>query len=312
VSHDVGRQAIFKKRTDYWGKPAYLDELNYIDLGADITTHLAALTSGQVDLLYRATIAEFDLMKSMGNIQILTGKAAHTLAIRMQVDQKPIDDIRVRKAVQLAADNAQMLTIAYRGEGDIGANYHVSQVQADYAPVAAIPRDVAAAKALLTEAGYADGLDIELTLGNTQGKWEQDTAQVLQQNLAEAGIRLKLNVLPASQYWPIWDKVPFGVTYWAHRPLGSMTLDLAYRTGGAWNESHYASEAFDAALNKAMGTVDPAMRAEAMAEAETILRDDAVLVQPYWPNRFSAAALNVRGFALHPADYFRMDGVWLA
>jgi peptide/nickel transport system substrate-binding protein len=155
-------------------------------------------------------------------------------------------------------------------------------------------------------------LDIELTLGNTQGKWEQDTAQVLQQNLAEAGIPLKLNVLPASQYWPIWDKVPFGVTYWAHRPLGSMTLDLAYRTGGAWNESHYASEAFDAALNKAMGTVDPAMRAEAMAEAETILRDDAVLVQPYWPNRFSAAALNVRGFALHPADYFRMDGVWLA
>ncbi|WP_394155033.1 ABC transporter substrate-binding protein [Loktanella salsilacus] len=312
VSHDVGREAVFSKREDYWGTPAHLDTLQYIDLGADITTHLAALSSGQVDVLYRATIAEYDLMKSLGNIQILTGKAAHTLAIRMQVDQAPFDDIRVRKAVQLAANNPQMLEIAYRGEGDLGANYHVSEVQADYAPVPAIPRDVAAAKALLAEAGYADGLEIELTLGNTQGKWEQDTAQVLQQNLAEAGIQLKLNVLPASQYWPIWDKVPFGVTYWAHRPLGTMTLDLAYRTGGAWNESHYANPEFDAALNKAMATVDPAERTAAMTDAETILRDDAVLVQPYWPNRFSAAAENVRGFALHPADYFRMDGVWLA
>lgn len=312
VSHEVGRQAIFRKREDYWGTPAHLDELHYIDLGADITTHLAALSSGQVDVLYRATIAEYDLMKSLPNIQILTGKAAHTLAIRMQVDQKPFDDIRVRKAVQLAADNAQMLAIAYRGEGDVGANYHVSPVQADYAPVDAIARDVAAAEALLAEAGHADGIDLELTLGNTQGKWEQDTAQVLQQNLAEAGIRLKLNVLPASQYWPIWDKVPFGVTYWAHRPLGTMTLDLAYRSGGAWNESHYTNPAFDEALNKTMALVDPEARREAMAVTETILRDDAVLVQPYWPNRFSAAAQNVRGFVLHPSDFFRMDGVWLA
>lgn len=312
VSHEVGRQAVFRKREDYWGKPAYLDELHYIDLGADITTHLAALSSGQVDVLYRTTIAEYDLMQSLPNIQVLTGKAAHTLAIRMQVDQKPFDDIRVRKAVQLAADNAQMLAIAYRGQGEPGANYHVSEVQADYAPVPAIPRDVDAAKALLAEAGFPDGIDLELTLGNTQGKWEQDTAQVLQQNLAEAGIRLKLNVLPASQYWPIWDKVPFGVTYWAHRPLGTMTLDLAYRSGGAWNESRYSNPAFDEALNLAMSLVDPDQRRAAMEKVQTILRDDAVLVQPYWPNRFSAAAPHVRGFVLHPSDFFRMDDVWLA
>jgi len=155
-------------------------------------------------------------------------------------------------------------------------------------------------------------LDLELTLGNTQGTWEQDTAQVLQQNLAEAGVRLKLNVLPASQYWPIWDKVPFGLTYWAHRPLGAMTLDLAYRSGGAWNESHFANKEFDAALDKALAVVDPAKRPEAMKDVQQILQDSGVIVQPYWPNRFSAAATTVRGFVLHPADYFRMDGVWLA
>lgn len=312
VSHEVGRQAIFAKRPDYWGTPAHLDEIHYIDMGTDVTTHLAALASGQIDVIYRASIAEYDLMNSLPSIQILKANPAHTLVMRMQVDAKPFDDVRVRKAVQLAADNKQMLDVAYRGEGVVGGNFHVSPNQPDYYPLEPVARDVEKARALLAEAGHEDGIDIELTLGNTQGKWEQDTAQVLQQNLAEAGIRLKLNVLPASQYWPVWDKVPFGLTYWAHRPLGAMTLDLAYRSGGAWNESHFASPAFDAALDKAMALVDPAERKEAMREVEQILQDNAIMVQAYWPSRFSAAAKNVRNFQLHPADYFRMDGVWLA
>lgn len=311
-SFEVGRQAVFTKRTDYWGTPAHLDGIHYIDMGTDVTTHLAALASGQIDVIYRASIAEYDLMKSLPNIQVLKANPAHTLVMRMQVDAKPFDDVRVRKAIQLAADNKQMLNVAYRGEGVIGANVHVSPTQPDYFPLEPVARDVEKAKALLAEAGYKDGLDIEITLGNTQGKWEQDTAQVLQQNLAEAGIRLKLNVLPASQYWPVWDKVPFGLTYWAHRPLGSMTLDLAYRSGGAWNESHFASKEFDAALDKAMAVVDPAMRSEAMREVEQILQDNAVIVQAYWPSRFCATSMKVRNYKLHPADYFRMDGIWLA
>ena len=312
VSYEVGRQAVFAKRPDYWGTPAHLDEIHYIDMGTDVTTHLAALASGQIDVIYRASIAEYDLMKSLPNIQVLKANPAQTLVMRMQVDAKPFDDVRVRKAVQLAANNQQMLDVAYRGEGVIGANFHVAPTQPDYFPLPPIARDVEKAKALLAEAGYKDGIDLEITLGNTQGKWEQDTAQVLQQNLAEAGIRLKLNVLPASQYWPVWDKVPFGLTYWAHRPLGAMTLDLAYRSGGAWNESHFASKEFDAALDKAMAVVDPAKRSEAMRDVEQILQDSAVMVQAYWPSRFSAAAKNVMNFSLHPADYFRMDGVWLA
>ncbi len=129
--------------------------------------------------------------------------------MRMQSDQKPFDDVRVRKAVQLAADNKQMLDVAYRGEGEVALNFHVSPVQPDYFALPAVTRDVEKAKALLAEAGHKDGLDIELTLGNTQGTWEQDTAQVLQQNLAEAGIRLKLYVLPGPRnIGRVWDKVP--------------------------------------------------------------------------------------------------------
>ncbi|MFI4982352.1 MAG: ABC transporter substrate-binding protein, partial [Nevskiales bacterium] len=115
-----------------------------------------------------------------------------------------------------------------------------------------------------------------------------------------------------SEFWPIWDKVPFGLTFWVHRPLAVMTLDLAYRSGGAWNESRFSNADFDAALNKADGIVDPKQRSVAMESVERILQDNAVMVQPFWSDRFGAASNKVRGFRLHPSTYSNLFKTWLA
>lgn len=309
---EVGREARFERRPDYRGTPPPLARIDYIDLGPEVATHVAALAAGQVDILYRATIAELDLVERLQDAQLLEAQAAWTLAMRMKVDAPPFDDIRIRRAVQLAADNDAMLRLAYRGRGTVAGDFHVAPFQPDYGAVAAVPRDVAKARSLLAEAGYPGGLDVELALGNTQGRWEQDTAQVLQQNLAEAGIRVKLKVMPAAEYWSVWDKVPFGATAWAHRPLGIMTLDAAYRSDSAWNESGFCDPAFDAELDAALAEVDPRARADVMAGLQARLRDAAVLVQPYWPAKFTAVSTRVRGFVLHPSEYFRMDTVSLA
>lgn len=308
----VGQGASFKRRADYWGTAPYLDEIHFIDLGADISAQVAALAAGQVDILYKLSIEHVDLVKRIPNAVLLTGSSAQTLCLRMQVDQKPFDDIRIRRAVQLSANNKQMLDLAYRGQGTVSQNDHVSPIQPEYFALPPMQRDVAQARALLKEAGYPDGIDIKLVLGNTQGRYEQDTAQVLQQNCREAGIRIALDVLPATEYWPIWNKVPFGVTYWAHRPLAVMTLDLAYRSGAAWNETHFNSPAFDAALDHASAILDPHERSKAMQAVEQILRDNAVMVQPYFPAPFTATAKNVHGYKLNPADYFDLFTVWLS
>jgi peptide/nickel transport system substrate-binding protein len=196
--------------------------------------------------------------------------------------------------------------------GVVGENVHVAPFQPDYGAVEPARRDIAKARRLLAEAGRPDGIDLTLTLGNTQGRWEQDTAQVLQQNCAEAGIRLRLNVIPPAEYWSVWTKTPFGLTYWSHRPLGVMLYDLAYRTGSAWNESRFADPAFDQALDAALALLDPRLRAAKMARAEAILRDQAVIVQPFWAEKFTAVAERVIGHRAHPSDYFRMDRVGLA
>ncbi len=311
VRYEVGRAARFRRRATYWGATPRVEEIDYIDLGPDVATHVAALAAGQVDVLYRVTISELDLVKRLPHARLLKTQAAHTLVMRMQSDQKPYDDIRVRQAVLSAADNARMLKFAYRGYGLVGENTHVAPSQPDYAALPAQPRDVAKARRLLTEAGHPGGVDLTLTLGNTQGRWEQDTAQILQQDCAEAGIRIRLNVVPPAEYWSVWDKTPFGLTYWSHRPLGVMVYDLAYRAGSVWNESRFANPDFDHALDAAMGILDPKARAVAMGRAETVLRDHAVILQPYWPEKFTAVSDRVIGHRVHPSDYFRMDRVGL-
>ena len=312
VEFAVGQKATLKRKAAYWGQPVHLDEIRFIDLGTDVTASIQALAAGQVDIVPSINTTDIDVVKRLPNATLLSGHAAQTICIRMQVNQKPFDDIRVRKAMVLAADNQKILELGYRGLGMVAENHHVAPFQPEYFKLPPMKRDVAQAKALLAEAGYKDGIDVSLTLGNTQGRWEQDCAQILQQQVAEAGIRMKLDVKPSAEFWPIWDKVPFGLTFWAHRPLAVMTLDLAYRGGGAWNESRYASAEFDAALNKATGIVDPKQRAVAMEAVERILQDAAVMVQPFWGDRFGAISNKVRGFRLHPATYNALANVWLA
>jgi len=312
TDYHVSRIAVFRRRQGYWGQPAYLDEIRYLDLGTEIATHVAALAAGQVDLLYRITISELDLVKRFPAMQLLTEPSAQTLVMRMQQDKKPFDDIRVRKAVVLCADREQMLRFAYRNYGVLGEHHHVAPFHPDYFRLPPIKRDVETARRLLADAGYPNGIDLTLALGNTQGRYEQDTAQILQQNCAEAGIRLSLQVMPAAQYWTIWDKVPFGMTYWGHRPLGVMVLELAYRSGSVWNESHFSNATFDAALDHALGILDPHERCAAMGDAERILQEEAVMVQAYFPKKFTVASAHVRDFRADPQDYYRMDKVWLA
>lgn len=312
IQLDVGEQAVFRRRQSYWGKMPYLEEIRFIDLGEDSAAQIAALAAGQVDMLQSVNVSDLEVIQRLPGVVLQSVHSAQTTSLRMQVDQKPFDDLRVRRAISLAANNQQMLDLAYRGKGTVAENHHVAPSHPDYFKLPALKRDVEQAKHLIREAGHADGLKVEMTVGNTHGRWEQDACQILQQNCAEVGIQIALKVLPASEYWPVWNKVPFGATFWDHRPLGVMLLDSAFRTNAVWNETHYSNPVFERALDQAMTIVDPVKRSAAMEAVEQILQDDAVTVQPFWVEKFTAHADNVQGYKLHPSNLADLTTIWMA
>ena len=301
VESEVGRRQVLKARKDYWGGGPHLDEIHFIDLGDDQAAAVSALASKQVDGLYGADITQLDALQKLPHVQMYQVTTAYTATARVQ-PVKPFDDKRVRQALRYAIDSNVILQIAHRGLGQTGEHHHVSPVHPEYAKLPAMTRDVARAKRLLADAGYPNGIDTEIAC-KPQPPWELLAVQAMVEQWKEAGIRVKINVMPSTQYWEVWTKTPFGFTTWAHRPLGVMSLALAYRTGVPWNESKYSNPEFDRLLTMAEGTLDVAARREIMAGLEKILQDDGPIVQPVWRAIFTFMDKRVQGFKVHPSLY---------
>ena len=281
-----------------------MDEIHFYHYEQENQT--AALASGSVDAIYEVSVDQIELAQSIPGAQLLSVETAQTLCCRMQVDVKPFDDIRVRRAIVKAADNAAIKRLVFGEHGLVANNFHVAPVHPEYFPLPPVVRDVAGARQLLKEAGYDKGIDLNIVVGNNDGPWQQAACEALRDQLKEAGIRLAVTVVPATKFWEIWTKVPFGATSWAHRPLGTMALAQAYRSGASWNESHFSNPEFDLALADAEATLDVSLRKAKMQKVEKILQDAAVVVQPFWRPVFILASGKVHGYKAHPARQMQL------
>ena len=313
---EVGQRCILKRITEttdgkpftYWDEEPYLDEIHYYNFSSD--NQLTALASGDVDAIYEFGIEQYQLAEALPG-KITEVRTAQCLCCRMQVDQAPFDDLKVRQAFVKATDNSAIPVLVFQDQGDVGENHHVAPVHPEYFPLPPLERDVEGAKALLEEAGKS-GLEVTINVGNTDGPWQQTVVEVLRDQLSEAGIRMNINVMPASKYWEIWDKTPFGATSWTHRPLGTQVLSLGYRAGTPWNETHYDNPEFEKALDAAESEIDVEKRKTLMEKVEKIMQDDAIMIMPIWRPIFTMISDQVQNYKPHPTQYHQFNKVWLS
>ncbi|MEO1017815.1 MAG: ABC transporter substrate-binding protein, partial [Pseudomonadota bacterium] len=312
----VGERCILKRATEttdgqpfqYWGGEVYLDEIHYYNF--DVENQLTAFATGEVDAIDEFGIEQYQLAEALDGA-IMQARSSQTVCCRMQVTQPPFDNLKLRQAIQKAVDNNVCRELIFQGNGDTGWNHHVAPVHPEYYELPPLERDVEAAKSLLTEAGYPDGIELTIDVGNTNGPWHQTLAEIIKDQLKDAGITLNINVMPPSKYWEIWNQTPFGATAWTHRPLATMGLSLAYRKGVQWNETNFGSDEFDAALNDAEATLDVEDRRIKMERVEKILQEAAVIVQPVFRPQFTIVHDKVRNYPAHPTRYHQYNEVWL-
>ena len=299
AEYEVGRIAILRRAPE---SSAYLDEVQFIDLGDNTAAVAAAVQSKQVDGAYEGQSEQFEIYKSMDHIAIQEALTADTAVARMRSDHPIFKDPKVRKAMRLATDVGKATEIALGELGSPAEHHHVCAIHPDYKQIPQLGRDVEAAKALLAEAGYPNGIDVEIN-AKPDPAWEVASVEAMVEQWKEANIRCTISVLPSAKFWDVWDKVPFGYTVWAHRPLGFMVLGLAYRTGVPWNESAYSNATFDEILTRAEGTLDVDARRELIGQLEQIMLEDGPIVQATWRKLFIPMDKKVKGFKLHPTRY---------
>ncbi len=313
ADYAVGEKAVLVKRKDapWWGGDVYLDRITYIDHGDDPAAQIAALASNQVDCNYRTGVEQVVTHEAIPNLAVYSTLTAQCGVARMRVTEKPFDNKLLRQAIQACVDNQEVLRIVYQGRGAVGEDHHVAPIHPEYAELPKLKQDYELARKRLTEAGYPDG--IKLTIDCVSNPtWEQNACKALREMCLPAGIDIAINVMPGGTYWDRWMSTPFGFTSWTHRALGTQVLNLAYRSGVAWNETGYANPEFDALLDEAAGILDAMKRRAVMAKLEKILQDDAIISQSSWRSVFITANERVKNIYVQPAEEHHYNKVWLS
>ncbi|MFT6022104.1 MAG: peptide/nickel transport system substrate-binding protein [Ascidiaceihabitans sp.] len=310
-SLEVGVKAVLVRNEDHvwWnaGNGAYIDRIEFIDYGTDPAAWVAAAEADEIDMTYSIQgefIDIFDTFDGWVNNEVVT---ASTIVIRpnqlAEVDgKKPYADVRVRKAIAMAVDNAILLELGYAGRGQVAENHHVGPMHPEYAQLPAVKHDPAGAKALMAEAGMAD---FEHELMSIDDAWRKDTTDAVAAQLRDAGIKVKRTILPGSTFWNDWSKYPFSSTNWNHRPLGVQVWALAYRSDEAWNEFGWSNAEFDGILAEALATPDLEARRALMAKGQAIVQSEGVTIQPYWQSVYNHTKEGLVGAGHHISFEFR-------
>jgi peptide/nickel transport system substrate-binding protein len=317
-------RAVLKRRTDYWqkgtdGKPLpYMDAMEFVDMGDEMSPRIAALQAGEIDLIDLATTGgstAFKALKDFKGAQVKPIGTAQARVLRMRVDLKPWNDNRVRMAMKLCQHREKILALAYFGQGLQGHDFHVCPTHPEYCEKPVPKYDPQKAKHLLKEAGYPNGLKVNLAVGS---EWTDVVryAEILKQDAAPAGFNIVLQTMPTSQYWEKWTEVDLGITPWTHRPIGTMVLNLAYVNDEKgkpvpWNETNWSDPEFSKLLAEANGTLDVDKRRKIFCMLEQIQWDKGSIGIAWWQNNWLIVTNRVQNSRPHPTGYMLFNEVWL-
>ncbi|MGO3797018.1 MAG: ABC transporter substrate-binding protein, partial [Pauljensenia sp.] len=189
-----GDSLTLERNDEYWGDPVQVDSVVFRYL-TDTNAAVNALNAGDLDVL-APIVADLRDQVSDPDITLVEGDASDKFVLAFNNAAAPLDDVRVRKAVRLAIDHEAL--VEARGGVDALLGGPIAPGDPGYEDLTDLfPHDTDQAKELLAEAGYADGLTLDLTLPNIYGSTFPD---LLTSQLAEVGITLNSNVVDFSTW----------------------------------------------------------------------------------------------------------------
>ncbi|MGF1501848.1 MAG: ABC transporter substrate-binding protein [Paracoccaceae bacterium] len=300
ASLDVEGTSVLERFDEFWAGPAGVETVEIIAI-ADQEARIAALQAGQIDIVFSLTNQQKPLFANNPNFVMQSVPTGRWVGFAMNTTEEPFTDARVRKAMRMAVDRETMGQLVYGAGGYVVTCDHPVWSGDQYRAEIDCPQDIDGAKALLAEAGHADGLAVELFVSDiSEGAVRM--AEVYQAQVAEAGIDVALNLAPSDGYWTdTWMKEPFVATAWSQRPADQI-LNEAYRSGAAWNESFWTVSEFDAALDAAREELDFETRKELYGDLQRQLFEEGGTFIPVHLNSGRAFSAKISG--LPPVEDF--------
>ena len=276
----------------WWDKnKGNITEVSYIPIKSD-PTRVAALTSGDVDLLTDVPTQDVGALKADAKLKSIDGPETRTIFFAMDLGsdelrgasvkgKNPFKDVRVREALSLAIDREAIKRSIMRGLS-VPAALMVAPGVHGYDAALDKPRapDIAKAKKLLADAGYPSGFEVPLNCPNNRYVNDEKVCLAVVSMWSKIGITARLTAQPMSQHSQLFQRfeAPLYMLGW-----GVSTRDALYamqalartRSGGADGSFNF-SKVSDPALDK---LIDAAKSESDTAKRDALLRDGLVLIR---------------------------------
>jgi peptide/nickel transport system substrate-binding protein len=298
-SFEPGKTSTFTKYADYWGEPAFVDELQIQDF-ADDSSKVNALQSGQIQTVDNLPYNLIDTIEGAGG-GVLVSETGAWVPFTMRVDVAPFSDVRVRQAMRLIVDRQQMIDQTLSGYGSLGNDLYAPFDVAYASDLPQREQDIDEAKSLLSQAGQ-EGLQVELFTGDDIGSVAPAAANLFAEQAKAAGVDVKV-----TKKTPFYDddylSYAFAQDFWNTRTyipqavVGTFPPDQ----GGTYNETHWDNEEHRDLVNAAAKELDETKRTELLQQAQEIEYNEGGLIIWGFRQQVDGYAAGVQG--LEPSKY---------
>ncbi len=279
-------RTVFTRNGSYWGKiEGNVTEVVFTPIGND-ATRVAALLSGEVDVMEPVPVQDIDRVNSSANTRAITGPELRTIFLGM--DQKrdellysnvkgknPFKDKRVRQAFYQAIDIEGIKKTVMRGASNPSAQMIGPGVNGFQPDMKRLPYDVEAAKKLMAEAGYPNGFEVGMNCPNDRYVNDGRICQTVAANLSRINVKVNLQAETKGTYFPkvLRRDTSFYMlgwtpaTYDAHNALNAIMACVDDKGAGQFNLGAYCNPAVDELTKKVQAETDKTKRNAYIKEA---------------------------------------------
>jgi peptide/nickel transport system substrate-binding protein len=305
---------LIKRNDSYWNKQGgpYLDRVRYRPIPDD-TVKLQSLQAGEIDVMDYVQPRDVAAVKADKNVVVLDVPSLADFAYQLNHGKPPFNVKALRQAVAYALDLDQIVKGVWLNVG-VPANGPIPPTSWAYdKSIAPIKRDLAKAKAKLAEGGKPGGFEFTMTTNNLPINIQE--AEVMQAQLGEAGIKMKVNLVDGATLISNGNAKNFEmISYqWSGRPDPDGNVYQFFKTspGTSLNWSGISNPKLDVLLDQTREVSSQAERKKLYSEVTKILQDElpmVFIVHPIEPKAFSP---KVQGYDPVPDGMMRFKDVWL-
>ena len=329
VSRAPGIKTVYKRNPAWWGKhEGNVQDIVFTPIAND-ATRLAALVSGEVDFILDPAPRDVPRLRNTEGVKIIDGPENRVILIGMDQGRdellyssvkgkNPFKDLRVRRALYHAVDIQTIKAKLMNGQSFPTGGLTPSPAGAYDDPEleTRLPFDLAAARKLMAEAGYADGFELTLDCPNNRYVNDEAICVALAGMWAQIKVKVKVNGMPRATYFPKLEKYDFsmymlgwgGAVTDAETTLTPVLRNAGEKGVGFYNYGKTKNDKADAIAAQSSTEADPSKRRELVKAA---LRDyrEQVAVIPLHRQVIPWAARSNVNVVHRPDNWFEVQWV---